>query len=182
MNKRTIIRFSAGVNKNSANTLMNTVENLINSGVKEILLLISSPGGDVLSGISIYNFLKGAPIKVDTCNFGSVDSIASVIYCAGENRYSVSNARFLIHGITFGVSANSGFEEKKLEEIIGGLKVDRENMAKIIADNCQKSQDEIQKMMFKGVTHNPEEAKKMGLTTEIRDNLFSAGEKIIGIG
>ena len=139
-------------------------------------------GGSILGARSIYNFLKRAPINIETCNFGSVDSIASVVYCAGSKRYCVPNARFLIHSISFNIQGNASFEEKKLNEIIGGLKLDRENISKIIAENCQKTQKQIEKIMFAGKTYNPEEAKSFGLVNEIKDKLFAEGEEIIGIG
>jgi len=182
MENRKIVRFLAEVNQQSINVLISIVEDLIRKGTKNILLLISSPGGSVFHGISAYNFLKRAPISIETCNFGSVDSIASVIYCAGLKRYCVPSARFLIHSISFNVQGNASFEEKKLNEIIAGLKLDRENISKIIAENCGKKQREIEKIMFTGKTYNPEEAKSFGLVTEIKDKLFEEGEEIIGIG
>jgi ATP-dependent protease ClpP protease subunit len=178
---RIIVRFLAEVNQQSSNALIKVVENLINQGTKNILLLISSSGGSVFHGVSTYNFLKNAPIHVDTCNFGSVDSIASVIYCAGENRYSMPNSRFLIHSINWSSSSPVRFEEKKLKELVASLKIDRENIAKIIAENCKKEQSVVEKKMFNGTTYNPEEAKEFGLVTEITNKLFEEGEQIIGI-
>lgn len=171
MENRKIIRFLAEVNQQSANALIGVVENLIRNKTKNILLLISSPGGSVFHGVSVYNFLKRAPVNIETCNFGSVDSIASVIYCAGSKRYCVPNARFLIHSISFNIQGNASFDEKKLNEVISSLKIDRENIAKI-----------IEKIMFEGKTYNPEEAKSFGLVTEIKEKLFEEGEEIIGIG
>jgi ATP-dependent protease ClpP protease subunit len=172
----------AEINQQTVHTLMATIENLIKQGQKNILLLISSNGGSVFHGITLYNFLKGCPINLDTYNFGSIDSIAVAIYCAGKNRFCVSSAKFLIHGVSFNIQNNSNFEEKKLEEIVNDIKSQRKNMAKIIAENCNKSQEEIEKIMFEGKTYNPEEAKDLGLVTEIKDNLFAVGEEIIGIG
>jgi ATP-dependent Clp protease protease subunit len=180
---RKVIRFMAEINHQSVTALMNTVGQLKNQGCKSILLLISSPGGSVVHGISAYNFLKETGLDIATCNYGSVDSIATVIYCAGTKRYSVPNARFVVHGITFGVQGGASFEEKKLKEILDGLRADRENIAKIIADNCKKSQEEIEKIMFEGTTFSPEQAKDLGLVTEnITTGIIADGEEIIGIG
>ncbi len=182
MENRKIIRFLSEINQQSANALISVIEDLIRQDQKDILLLISSQGGSVFHGISLYNFLKRAPIHLDTCNFGSVDSIATVIYCAGAKRYCVPDTRFLIHSINFNIQGNISFEEKQLNEIISGLRLDRENVAKIIAENCNKTTEEIEDIMFKGKVYNPEEAKSFGLVTEITECLFKEGEKIIGIG
>lgn len=181
-NMRRVIRFIAEINQQSSNALISVIEDGIRKGIKKYLILISSPGGSVFHGVSLYNFLKRSPIEIETCNFGSVDSIASVVYCAGKKRYCVPNARFLIHSIAFNFEGKIGFEEKKLNEIVDSLKTDRTNVAKIIAENCNKPQAEIEKIMFEGKTYNPNEAKSFGLVTEIKDKLFEEGEEIIGIG
>lgn len=177
-----IIRLIAGIDQQSVSQLINTVERSINQGAKEIKILISSPGGSVFHGISAYNFLKGLPIKIETHNFGNIDSIATVIYCAGQERYCVPTARFLIHGVRFGSNGPIQFEEKQLDEIVKGLKNDRENIAKIIAENCKKTQSEVEKLMFDGTTFTPTSAKDFGLVHKISDRLFEEGDQIIGIG
>ncbi len=182
MKDRTVVRFLAEINQQSANALMGVVEKLIREGREDMLLLISSPGGSVFHGLSIYNFLKRAPINIETCNFGSIDSIASVVYCAGEKKYSLPNARFLMHSISFNVRAETRFEEKKIREIAGNLKTDRENISAIIAENSKKTQEEIEEIMFEGTTYNAKEAKTFGLVDKIVEELFDEDEEIIGIG
>ena len=60
--KSITIRFLAPVNQQTVNSLISVVEQNINQGVEKVKLLISSPGGDVTSGIAAYNFLKGSPM------------------------------------------------------------------------------------------------------------------------
>jgi ATP-dependent protease ClpP protease subunit len=51
--KKTIyIKFFAVVNGNSANTLMQLVDQYVSQGFQRIVLLISSPGGTVFHGLS----------------------------------------------------------------------------------------------------------------------------------
>ena len=117
MDKKTIhIRFFKGIDVNSANKLMDTIEQKLREEVERFVILISSPGGNVLPGLSAYNFLKGIPTEVITYNFGSVNSIATVLYCAGSRRLCVPHGRFLLHGIGFNASPNERFDEKKLDE------------------------------------------------------------------
>lgn len=94
------INFNLEINPQSARALFNVIQSCLKEDIKKLKLLISSPGGQVDAGISIYNFLKGLPIEITTHNYGSCDSIAAIIFCAGKNRYTVKNSRFLIHGIT----------------------------------------------------------------------------------
>jgi ATP-dependent Clp protease, protease subunit len=182
MEDRLVIRFNALIDQNSIKQLISVVENGLNTGVKQIKLLISSPGGDVQQGISAYNFLKGIPVEIQTHNFGNIDSMATVIYCAGEERFCMPTARFLIHGVKFGSNGPIQLEEKQLDEVVMGLKNDRASIAKIIAENCNKTQTDIEKIMFDGVTFTPNAAKDLGLVHKISDRLVEENEKIIGIG
>jgi ATP-dependent protease ClpP protease subunit len=34
----------------------------------------------------VYDYLRGAPVDVVTHNYGTVDSIGTVMFCAGEER------------------------------------------------------------------------------------------------
>lgn len=169
----------AEVNQQSVSSLISFMESKIQQGANKFRILISSPGGQVFYGISAYNFLKGLNLDLETFNFGSVDSIATVIYCSGSKRLCVPNARFLLHGVAWGGQGN--FEEKQLKEYLKGLEIDRENIAKIIAQNCNKTQDEIEKAMFDGTTFNPQQAKEFGLVHEISENLLPPGSEIFGI-
>lgn len=176
------IRFLAPVIPETTDRLFKIIDQKIGGGVKKIHLLISSPGGSVFHGLSIYNYLKGAPIEVDTYNFGSVDSIGVIIFCAGKKRYSVPHARFLIHGVRFNINGNAAFDEKELEEHFKSLKIDQRNIAKVIADTCGKEMVEIEKKMNDRTTLNPEEAKEYGLVHEIKSNLFPIDADLSVIG
>lgn len=183
MKNRTIIRFTCGVDEKCANRLMDAVEKCIKKHDRQILLLISSPGGAVSPGIAIYNYLKGIPLDVETYNFGQVDSIAAVIFAAGKRRYSSPDARFMIHSVSW-EGKEKTYDQKKLEEIVESLAIDRENIAKILADNCKKTPTEIKEMMKKGTTLEAKEAKEIGLVTDITHKLIKdfEEEEIIGIG
>jgi ATP-dependent protease ClpP protease subunit len=182
MTEKTVyIRFFALVNADTVNKLMLVVQQKLSEGVRRFVLLISSPGGDVQSGLSAYNFLKGIPAEIITHNFGSADSIGSVLYCAGSKRFSVPHARFLLHGVSLPFSAGMTLEEKQLEERLKSLKIDMENIAKVIAANVKKSDEEVKRDMLDRTTLNPEQAIKYGLVHEIKSELVELGAEIISI-
>lgn len=131
--KEVWIRFMAQVAPQSADALFAVLDKKIKEQYTKIHLMISSPGGSVFHGLSLYNYIKGAPIEVDTYNFGSVDSIGVVIFCAGKKRFSVPHARFLMHGVKFNFNGSFAFDEKQLEEHLKSLKIDQQNIAKVIA-------------------------------------------------
>jgi len=179
--KPTVIRFFAPVMDATVNALMSAVDQRIKQGVREFILLVSSPGGSVVHGLSAYNYLKGLPVSITTHNFGSVDSIGIVVYCAGSRRLSVPQARFLFHGVNVQFRGEQNLDEKLLEERLGGLKIDVENIAGVIAANTGKKTEDITGAMIERMVLNPEQAQSWGLVHEIKSELFEAGSEVIAI-
>ncbi len=102
------IKFFAPVVPETVAALMQVVDGKIKQGATRLGLLISTPGGDVFQGLSVYNYLKGIPLEIVTHNFGSADSIGVVLFCAGSRRLSVPHARFLLHGSSAPIDRMTG--------------------------------------------------------------------------
>ncbi len=179
--KPVVIRFFAPVIDATVNALMNAVDQKMKQGIRDFIILISSPGGSVIHGLSAYNYLKGLPASITTHNFGSVDSIGVVMYCAGSKRLSVPQARFLFHGVSAQFRGEQNLEEKLLDERLKGLRIDMENIAKVIAANTGKSAKDVTDAMIERITLNPEEAHSWGLVHEIKSELFEAGSEVLAI-
>ncbi|MFA0783369.1 ATP-dependent Clp protease proteolytic subunit [Fervidibacter sacchari] len=176
-----VIKFFAPIIDVTTNALMDVIDQAMKAGQKSFILLISSPGGNVFYGLSAYNYLKGIPVDITTHNFGSVDSVATLLYCAGKKRLCVPTARFLLHGVSAQFPQPVALEEKQLEERLKSLRIDLQNIARVIASNTGKSQDEVIQAMLDRTTLNPEEAKSWGLVHEIKVELFPPGVKVISI-
>lgn len=179
--KPAVIRFFAPVIDVTVNALMSAVDQKMKQGTDQFIILVSSPGGSVIHGLSAYNYLKGLPAAITTHNFGSVDSIGIVLYCAGSRRLSVPQARFLFHGVNVQFRGDQNLEEKVLEERLKGLRVDMENIARVIAANAGRDAKDVTDAMIDGRMLNPEEAKSWGLVHEIKSELFEAGSEVIAI-
>jgi ATP-dependent Clp protease protease subunit len=174
------INFNLEINPASTQALFKIIQEHLSKGMEKLNLLISSPGGNVDPGIAIYNFLKGLPIEVTIHNYGSCDSIAALIFCAGKIRYTVNNSRFLIHGIGITIQ-NQRFNESQLNETLASIKNQRETISKIIAKECNKKLEDVENDMLKGIILNPQEAIKYGLVTEIKDELIPKGVNFINV-
>lgn len=180
--KEAYIRFMAPVDSRTTESLFQIIDKKIKEKTERLHLMLSSPGGTVFHGISIYNFLKGAPIEIYTYNFGQVDSIGVVIFCAGTRRFSVPHARFLIHGVQANFIGNQALNEKDLEERLKALQIDYKNIARIIADTAQKSADKVISDMNNRTTLDPQEAKDYGLVHEIKSDLFPIDADLSVVG
>jgi ATP-dependent Clp protease protease subunit len=177
----TVIKFFAPIIDVTTNALMDAFDQKMREGKREFILLVSCPGGSVFHGVSIYNYLKGLPANITTHNFGSVDSIGVILFCGGSKRLSVPQARFLLHGVTSNFQADLSLEEKQLEERLKSLRIDTENIAKVISATTGKSIEDVTQAMQDRTTLNPAEAKAWGLIHEIQVELFPSGAEVIPI-
>ena len=175
------IKFFGGVDEASAKAVMTTVEQKLGEGADRFVLLISSPGGNVFAGITLYNFLKGIPAELVTHNIGSTNSIAAAVFCAGRRRLSVPHGVFLIHGPRANFPQGASLEPDLLAERLNSLRIDAENLAGIIAANTKRSEAQVMQDMLERTSLNPEQALAYGLVHEIREEIFPTGADLISI-
>ncbi|HJT10540.1 MAG TPA: ATP-dependent Clp protease proteolytic subunit [Candidatus Nitrosotalea sp.] len=175
-----IIRLNCPINNQTINSLMTTIDNKMREGTRDFVLLISSHGGDTAAGLTVYNYLKGLPIKITTCNIGTVSSIAIVLYCIGNKRVSVPHAKFLIHEPWWAFQ-ESKLDEYEIDEILKRLTIYKQNIAKVIATNTGKSILEVLEAMHHRTVFTSDEAQSWGLTHEINSELFEAQSEVFSI-
>jgi len=180
--KRPVIKIFGAIDETTVRALAKAIdEQVVKPGVSEFTLLISSVGGSVYWGLSAYHYLKGIPARVVTHNFGMVDSIALPLYCSGDVRLSVPQARFHMHAVSW--NFGGPVVEVQLEEALKLLRADESNIAKVIAATSgTKSDIDVLKAMKTTTTLMPEEAKDpWRLVHEIRSELFDSSAEIIAV-
>ncbi|MGI9256519.1 MAG: ClpP family protease [Salinispira sp.] len=176
------VRFFAGIDEFTTRELLSNIDGIIQKGYRRIHLLISSPGGSVYHGLSLYNYLVSAPIELYTYNFGSVDSIGVILFCAGRKRFSVKHARFLLHPVQSQLRAHSSMDEKAVDEMLKGLKIDQANIAKVIASRIiNKNAEEIEQMIHSRTTLSPQEVQDIGLIHEIKELDVPVADGVVSI-
>lgn len=173
------VSFSAEINQQTTEVLLGVCAEQINKGVQHVYLALSTPGGDVMNGLNLYNMLSAMPCKLTTHNVGNVDSIGNAVFLAGEERYATSTSRFLFHGVGFNITEKMRFEEKLLRERLESLKNDQERIGAIIAERTNLSGDEVASLFFETVTKDPDYAKANGIIHEIRELRLPPGATLI---
>lgn len=175
------IAYCSQVNEKSAQTLLNHCAGLVAQGVTDVCLLLSSPGGSVMHGLTLYNVLRGLPFNLTTHNVGSVDSIGNVIFMAGRQRYACSNSTFLFHGVSFAPPAGMVFDEMLAKERLDSIRADHVRIAQVISQNCNLTVQEIERYFLDAKTKNPQEALADGIVHDIRDVAVPQGAPITQI-
>lgn len=127
------LMFTAEIGPVAMNNMVQYLVDLQRSGASKLTIAISSQGGNVVCGITIYNALRATPMKVVTHNIGNVDSIANAIFLAGSERHANESSTFMFHGVGFDSVAGERLEEKNLMEKLDTVRAEHERISKIIS-------------------------------------------------
>lgn len=173
------VSFSAEVNPNTSETLIATISNLSNRGVKKVYLLLSTPGGSVMNGMNIYNVLRALPITLITHNVGNVDSIGNVVFLAGEKRFACAHSTFMFHGVGFDVNGQFRLEEKLLKEKLDSIGIEHQRIGSIIEERTKLDKEAIGKLFLGAETKNSTFALEHGFVEAIQDANIPAGATVV---
>jgi ATP-dependent protease ClpP protease subunit len=167
--KPLVIWFSAPIDQNSTDTLMNVLTNAYMQGIRDVHLLISTSGGGIMNGMTLFNFLRGLPINLTTHNVGNVDSIGNVIFLAGERRFACAHSTFMFHGVAWNTAASASLGEQMLSEFIANVKSDQHRISNLIVERTRLEGEAVDGMFTRAETKSADEALTCGLIHEIRD-------------
>lgn len=133
---------------------------------KPLYLHIFSPGGDVYSGLALYDFIVEykKKIPVHTVVEGIAASAATFISIAGSVRYITPSSYMLIHQLSTMMSGN--FEQLK-DEFDNSLKLMNKIM-EIYELHCNITKKKIPKILKHDLIWDATECKKQGLVDEIK--------------
>ncbi|MFY9484222.1 MAG: ATP-dependent Clp endopeptidase proteolytic subunit ClpP [Patescibacteria group bacterium] len=128
---------------------------------KDIQMYINSPGGVVTAGLAIYDTMEYIKPDVSTICIGQAASAAAIILAAGAKgkRYSLPNARILIHQVMGGSEGQAKDIEIQTREI---MRV-KNAVNDILAKHTRQSIENIEKDTDRDFFMNAEEAKKYGI-------------------
>ena len=174
-NATVYVSFSAEISAQTSEALLGFLGQLVNKGARKVYLLLSSPGGSVTHGVTLYNTLRALPIELTTHNVGSVNSIANMVFLAGNPRYASTNSTFMFHGVGFDVKNQMRFEEKILRERLDGILADQKKIASIISERTNLEQSDVEDLFRQAVTRDPDYALSNGVIDEIREASIPAG-------
>lgn len=164
LKSRTIL-ISGEINKKLSDRVMKELLILAQESDDPIKVFINSPGGDVDAGFAIFDMMRFIKPTVKTICAGLTASAGALILLAPkpENRFSLPNARILIHQPSSGMMGDATDVEIQAREI-ENLK---EKLNGIIADETGKTAKQVAKDTDRDNWMSPEEAKEYGLISKI---------------
>ena len=132
---------------------------------KDIYIYVNSPGGNVTSGLAIYDTIQYVKPDVATMCIGQAASMGAVLLAAGAKgkRYCLPNSRVMINQVLGGVEGQASDIEIHAREI---LRI-REDINKILAKHTNQSIDKIRVDTERDFFLKPEDALEYGLIDAI---------------
>lgn len=118
---------------------------------KPIWIILHSPGGDVFSGLAVYDLLKAIAeqgVGVNIIGSGLIASMAVCVMQAGTKRYAFPHAQFVVHQASLTgdgepLEVNQMMENAKELERINGI------VLKIISERSGIDLKELNDLSFK---------------------------------
>jgi ATP-dependent Clp protease protease subunit len=174
------VSFSAEINANTTESLIAVLANCANDGTQEVYLMMSTPGGNVMNGINLYNVMRGMPFKLITHNVGNVDSIGNAIFLAGAERFACPHSTFMFHGVGMDVQ-NLRLEEKNTKEALDGIVANHKRIGSIIQDRTKLSAADTDILFREAQTKDATYAAGCGIIHQIKDVQIPAGSPVVSL-
>lgn len=131
-----------------SNRVVSELFALSDQGCK-IEVRINSQGGDVFSGMAIYNALRQSKEDITIYIDGVAASIAGIIALCGKPLYMSPYAKLMLHNVSGGTYGNA----KELRQMADQMEVLQSNLATMIAGRLGMEADNVAKKYFDGQDH-----------------------------
>lgn len=154
------------VNPETATNLLMQLKCLENrDDSSEITLYINSPGGDVRSGLVLYDYIMQMKAPVKTVCIGLAASMASILFLAGDKREMFEHSEIMIHDPAM---LGNGYEKPtELRTRLDQLMETRETLARIISSRTGMNIKSVYKATKTDTFYNAEQALNSGIATKI---------------
>lgn len=115
-----IIFLSGEINNDLANLVVSELLYLDSLSHDDIFIYINSPGGEVTSGLAIYDTMNYVKSNVATVATGLCASMAAIILAAGEKgkRMALPNSEVMIHQVLGGTQGQATDIKIQAERIL----------------------------------------------------------------
>ncbi|MDX6400352.1 MAG: ATP-dependent Clp protease, protease subunit [Gaiellaceae bacterium] len=132
---------------------------------KDIQIYINSPGGQVYSGLAIYDTMQYIKPDIQTTCIGIAMSMGAVILAGGAKgkRVALPNAKILIHQVSGGFQGQATDIEIQARETIN-LK---RRLEEILADHTGKPTEQVAKDMERDYFLTSQEAQEYGIIDNV---------------
>lgn len=160
-----IIYFTGVVNEDTCNTAVAQLLYLSSVDERDINMYINSPGGSVVDGLGLVDTMNYIPCDISTTCIGMAASMGSVLLSNGAKgkRFVLPHSRVMIHQVSSGAQGVLKDLEIELEQ----TRRCKNDIYKILAENTNKSFEEIEKDCDRNFWLIGKEAVEYGIVDDV---------------
>ena len=134
---------------------------------EEITLYINSPGGEVTSGLAVYDCIRMMKAPVRTVCTGMAASMGSILFLVGDKREMLPHTKIMVHDPAFGSRDIGGMKPLEIQKEVDDLMNVREILCEIIAERTGRAKEEVYEKTKIDSYFRAEEAVEFGLATAV---------------
>lgn len=131
----------------------------------EITMYINSPGGEVTSGLALYDVMQAISAPIRTVCIGVAASMAAILFAGGQKRELLPHASVMIHDPL--IPGGVGGSALKFQAISEDLMRTRALIAEILAKHTGHTIEEIYEKTANDTYFYGEDAVEYGLADRI---------------
>ena len=132
---------------------------------QEITLFINSPGGEVDSGLAIYDTMRAIGCHIRTVCTGTAASMAAILFLSGDQRDMLPHSKVMIHDPL--IPGGVGGSALTVDAVARNLMWARQTIADIIARHTGKTLEEVLAKTASDSYFDAQEAIDWGLADRI---------------
>lgn len=134
-----------------------------------ITLYVNSPGGEVQSGLALYDTMQAVSCPVRTVCLGMAASMAAIIFISGDQRDMLPHSRVMIHDPLIG--GGIGGSALSVKATADNLMRTRDITAEIIAKHTGMELDQVFELTSSDTYFEAQEALEAHLADSIINSL-----------
>ena len=136
--------------------------------IGKITAYVNSPGGEVTSGLALYDVMQSISCPIRMVCTGIAASMASLLFVAGDEREMLCHSRLMLHDPLIAKTGGSALE---LNAVAEDLMRTRQAMAEIYSAHSGKTVEEIFDITSRDTYFTPKKAIEYGLADKVIETL-----------
>ncbi len=134
-----------------------------------VQLYINSPGGEVDSGLAVYDYMRSMKRPLITVCSGTAASMGSILFLGADKRCILPHGKIMIHDPSYGKADFSGMKPNEIQPRLNDLRKVSGIIRDIIAERTGQSKERVARYTRKDSYFDAAEALRFGLATDIVD-------------
>lgn len=155
------------IDHQSSYELIKSLMYLDRQDASEITLYINTHGGEVMSGLALFDQISMMRSPVRTVCIGTAASMGAIIFLAGQKRQMYPHAQLMIHDPSYDRNDISGLKPHEVRQELDKLNEVRKTAAEIISEKTGKPIKEVYKLTANDTFFTAQEAVASGFADEI---------------